>query len=188
MKIGVTGPIASGKGEVVKFFRKNNFKYISLSDMVREEAKKRNIPVTRENLQNIGNSLRKEFGAGVLGMKVREIIESFPEKNWIIDGIRNPAEIEELKKMKGFYLIGIIAPLNILIERILKREREDDPKKKEEIIERIRQDIGVNEPEDGQQVGKCIKMANFTIINEGSLLDLQEKLKRIYSTILKKSI
>jgi len=64
MKLGLTGPSAAGKGEIAKILIAGGFCYISLSEIVREEARKRNIEMSRENLQNLGNSLRKEFGAG----------------------------------------------------------------------------------------------------------------------------
>ena len=69
--IGLTGTHGSGKGEVGKYLVNKGFKYYSCSDELREEAKKLNLPETRENLGIvIGDKLRKEFGKGVLGKRV----------------------------------------------------------------------------------------------------------------------
>lgn len=179
MKLGLTGPIGSGKGEVTKILIKKGFCYISLSDIVREEARKRDLELTRENLQNLGNSLRREFGAGVLGKIVRERIEEEPEKNWVIDGIRNPYEVEELRKMNDFYLIAITAPIEILIERVISRKRVEDPESEDEIREKILREIGDDQPEEGQRIKDCIAISDFTIVNIHSLSHLEEEVEKI---------
>lgn len=179
MKLGLTGPIASGKGEITKILISRGFSYISLSDIVREEARKRNVEMSRENLQNLGNSLRKEFGAGVLGRIVRERIEKEPEKDWVIDGIRNPYEVEELRKMNDFYLVAVTAPLEILVERVISRKRDEDPDSIGEIKGRILKEIGDDQPEEGQRIKDCMAISDFTIINIHSLSHLEEEVEKI---------
>lgn len=177
MIIGLTGYMGSGKGEVVKHLVQKGFKYVSLSDMVRQEATNRGLSHTRDVLQNIGNELRATYGAGVLGMKVRELVSLDLESNWIIDGIRNPACILELKKLNGFKLIGVSADDNLLVERLLARGREGTPLTKEEILEKLNREKGVNEPENGQQVKKCLNDVDYFILNEGSLDELYAKVE-----------
>lgn len=183
MKLGLTGPIGSGKGEVTRILISRGFYYISLSDIVREEARKRDIALSRENLQNLGNALRMEFGAGILGKIVRERIEEDPDKNWVIDGIRNPHEVEELRKMKDFYLIAVTAPIEILIERVISRRRIDDPESEDEIRERILKEIGDDQPEEGQRIKDCMAISDFTIVNIHSLNHLQEEVEKIIKTL-----
>lgn len=172
MIIGLTGLMASGKGEVVKVLEKKGFRHITLSKMVRAEAEKRGIEQVRENLQNLGNQMRKDEGTGVLAKKAREVIEASDHADWAIDGIRNPAEIEELRKMENFFCLGLHAERPTLIERIIRRGRESDPSTEEEIIHVIEKERGVNQPPDGQQVEKCVKMVDHLVINEGSLEEL----------------
>ena len=92
--VGLTGRMSSGKGEVVRILEKNNYKYISLSDMVREEAARAKKEITRSDMQNIGNRLRELRGPGILGKRVREKIENSDYEKWVIDGIRHPSEID----------------------------------------------------------------------------------------------
>jgi dephospho-CoA kinase len=183
MKLGLTGPIASGKGEVTKILISKGFLFISLSDIVREEAKRRNIELSRENLQNLGNSLRREFGPGILGKIVRERIEVESQKNWVIDGIRNPYEVYELRKMKDFYLIAVTAPIEILIERVISRRRAEDPESVDEIKEKILREIGDDQPEEGQRIKDCIAISDFTIVNIHSLSHLEEEVDKIIRTL-----
>ena len=176
MIIGLTGLMASGKGEVVKLLTEKGFQHITLSSMLRAEAKKHGLEESRENLQNIGNQMRSEQGAGVLAIKALETIKSDPGKNWVIDGIRNPAEINELRKAEAINIIGIHADKEILVQRILNRNREGDAQSREEIEALIDKGLGIGQLKDGQQVGKCMQMVDHLIVNEGTLDELQAKI------------
>lgn len=185
MIIGLTGPMGCGKGEIVKILEKSGFKYITLSMMVREEARHQNLPEEREILMGVGNSMRKEFGPGVLALRALESIKSSDHEKWVIDGIRNPAEIEELKKVSDVYVVGVVANKDLLVSRILSRARESDAKNSEDILRKINREWGQGEPLDGQQVGKCMDMVDYTIVNEGTLEDLQNNFMKFYNSINK---
>jgi dCMP deaminase len=175
--IGLTGYMGSGKGELVKLLQDCGYTYISLSDVVREAATKKKLHHTRDNLQKMGNELRKKGGAGVLGAKVRKMIEKNPEKNWVIDGIRNPAEILELNHLLEFQLIGITASPEFIVKRLTARNREGTKLSREEILQKLNREKGIGEPPEGQQVAKCLEACDFLIINEGTLTELKEKLE-----------
>ncbi len=177
--IGLTGPMASGKGESAKYLvEKKGFSYISLSDMVREEVRRRGLELTRENMQNTGNSMRKTGGAGILGKLVREKI-SGTNKNWVIDGIRNPSEIKELRKIHKFYLIALLSPLQLLVERIFSRQRSSDPLSRNEIVKKMEREWGIGEPPEGQQVGLCVREADFFISNDRELSYLYKSIDEV---------
>ncbi len=173
--IGLTGYMGSGKGVISDMLKQKGFRYVSLSDMVRAEATKRGLDHTRENLQNVGNDLRSQYGAGVLGMKVREAILGEPDGNWVIDGIRNPACIEELKELPGFKVVGVSANDDLLISRMMDRQREGEGVSREDLLAKLKREKGEGEPADGQQVKKCLEMVDYFMLNEGTLEDLQKK-------------
>lgn len=185
--IGLTGIMATGKGESAKILKKLGFNYISLSDIVRAEASKRKTPVTREEMQDLGNALREKGGEGVLAKKVREKISETMQKKWVIDGIRNPAEVIELKKLNSFFLIGLTTPLYTIINRIKKRKRDTDTEDEIEAKKRIEREKGVGESKHGQQVGKCLHMADFTVKNNKTIKDLESNILRILNTIGEKN-
>ncbi len=58
MIIGLVGRNAAGKGEAANYLKSKGFVYYSLSDAIREEAAKRGLEHSRDNLINLGNELR----------------------------------------------------------------------------------------------------------------------------------
>jgi len=181
--IGLTGRMASGKGEAVRILSGYGFQYISLSDIVRREAAKVDPKVSRVRMQDIGNRLRAQGGAGVLGRLVRELILAAPEPRWVIDGIRNPAEVRELKRISDFYLIGIECDIPTILARMKERGRATDAVSEEELRAGLEREWGQGEPEGGQQVGPTLALADFTVANHGTLADLKTRLDQVLEKI-----
>lgn len=183
MIIGLTGSLAAGKGIVSDFLKEKGFVYLSLSDELREIAKERKIELTRENLQNLGNILREAEGAGFLAKRIYDKIVSQNYKKAIVDGIRNPSEIRVLKKIRDFYLISVDASQQIRFRRLVSRARESDPLDWESFLIIDKRDKGEGEPEGGQRVGDCIKLADYGLMNDSDLETLKEKILEIYQRI-----
>jgi dephospho-CoA kinase len=177
--IGLTGRMASGKGEAVRFLQERGFAYASLSDIVRREAARENPEVSRARMQDIGNRLRAEGGAGVLGRLVREQVLAAAEPRWVIDGIRNPAEVLELIKTGGFYLLGIDCDVPIILARMKRRGRASDAVAETELRAALEREWGSREPVGGQQVGPTMAMADFTVSNNGTLAGLRAQLEAV---------
>jgi dephospho-CoA kinase len=177
--IGLTGRMASGKGEAVRILGGYGFQYVSLSDIVRREAAKVDPVVSRSRMQDIGNRLRAAGGAGVLGRMVREMILAAPGERWVIDGIRNPAEVRELKKIGAFFLIGIDCDIPTILARMKERGRATDAVSEGELRAGLEREWGLGEPEGGQQVGPTLAQADFTVANDGTLADLKTRLEAI---------
>ena len=175
--------MASGKGEVVRILKNYGFRYISLSDIVHREAAKIKTAINRSQMQDLGNRLRTEGGAGILGRMVRELIETAEPSSWVIDGIRNPAEVVELKKIAGFVLFGIQTDVAIILARLKQRGRATDVVAENELRASLAREWGEGEPIDGQQVGRCMAMADFTIANNGPLPELKTELDGVLKKI-----
>lgn len=185
MIIGLTGPMASGKSTVVAALKKKGFKSLSLSDMVREEARRQGLEETRDNLMTAGQYLRGEFGAGILGKRVREKIQAQSAKeNWIVDGIRNPAEVVELKKLPHFVLVANSAPEDLIVKRILERKRQDDTLDEKAIRKKLHREMGHGETAEGQQVLLCIEIADYQFENTMPMNEVEEEFLKLYNKIV----
>lgn len=184
MIIGLTGSLAAGKGVVSDFLKNKGFVYLSLSDELREILKENKIQLTRENLQNWGNKLREEQGFEVLARKVTEKIKNQEYKNAVVDGIRNPHEVDFLEKnLREFFLVAVDAPQRVRFERMVSRNRESDPIIWENFLLVDNKDQGIGEKDSGQGVGKCMKKAKFVLINDGNLEEVEKKIERLYQDI-----
>jgi len=189
--IGLTGRMASGKGEVVRLLQERGFTYVSLSDIVRSESARgggtapsgRGETVSRGTMQDIGNRLRAEGGAGVLGRMVRERILAAAEPRWVIDGIRNPAEVLELKKLGCFFLVGVDSDIPTILARMRQRGRATDAVAEQDLRAALEREWGRGEPAEGQQVGPTLALADFTIANNGTISELGARLEEVLKKI-----
>lgn len=181
MFLGFTGPNASGKGEAIKYLVENKkFTAFSLSDVLRDEAKKRGLEATRDNLIAIGNELRAKEGPGALAKMAVAKITNMPQA--VIDSIRNPYEIEELKShLKNFKLIGVNADVKVRFDRAMKRARPGDGSTLEEFMKKEEKENSSDEK--SQQLNKCFEKADIKIENSGEVYDLKKKLDKILSDL-----
>jgi len=177
MLIGVTGPIGSGTDTFGAMLVKNGFERVSMSDYLREKMKSVGIEINRENMQDFGDKLRKEEGAGILARKLLAKILVSGKKNYVLESVRNPGEVKELKRLDNFVLVLVDAPVEVRFERVMKRARDsDEPQTLEEFKKWEERDFGVGQPEYGQQQQAVFKMADKKIINDGSLENLKIKI------------
>jgi len=183
MILGLTGTMSSGKGEVVKHLKTKGFEHYVYSDILKEIAKQRDIELTRENLQKLGNDIKKETRS--LGILSKKMLKKIKTDKAVVDGIRNADEIRELRKKRDVYIIGINASQRLRYERIRKRNREGDPKTFSE-FKRL-DNLENRGKTKGQEINKCLKMADFTIINNGSLEQLHKEIGKILETISSKT-
>ncbi len=178
MIIGLTSFIGAGKTTVGDYLVKKGFVFYSLSDVIREEIKSRGLEITRDRLVEVGNELRKRFGSSVLADRILDKINKGPKKNYVIDSIRNPAEIQTLRKIKGFRLFFIDAPIELRFKRIDERKRENDPTSFEDFKKAEQREMQ-SKDSSSQQLLKCKQMADAVIINYSTVKALYKKIDKL---------
>jgi len=182
MIIGLTGFYCSGKDTVAEYLvKEKGFVHYSLSDILREELRRRKLKPTRDNLIKIGNHLREKFGYSILAKKILE--KCTENRNYVISSIRHPAEIEELKKRNDFYLVNVKAPAKLRFKRMLERKREGDVKTFKDFLKYEK--IESQKNGSGQQLEMCKKLAFKTINNSGSKKDLYSKVDNLLEKLQK---
>lgn len=181
MIIGLTGSLGAGKGVILEYLESQGFYHLSTSNEVRDEARRRNVELTRTNLQDLGNKLREKEGESVLARRLINRMDG--KSNYIVDGIRNPAEVHELKMLKDFVLIGVDAPDQLRFTRLLSRSRESDPKTWDEFLKIDARDKGQGELKSGQQSAACKELADFNIYNDGDIGSVHEEIKAIINAV-----
>jgi len=181
MIIGLTGKNGAGKGEVAAFLRDKSFYYYSLSDVLREELESKETPITRDALITTGNELRQKYGPDVLARLTLRKID--PNRNYVIDSIRNPAEVEALRSAANFVLFSIDAPPEIRFERIRSRGREQDPQNLQDFLQ-VEEAERQNPDQHKQNIEDCQTIADYTIVNDDSLESLHKKVTEIVGRVL----
>ena len=129
--IGITGPIASGKGTAAAYLEKvhgaANFRY---STMLRDILRRLHIPETRTNIVNMSVALRGAYGEDQLAKTMAEDIKSSSHSLIVIEGIRRKEDLMHISNIPGFTLVSIDAPQKTRHSRLCqRRENEDDATK-----------------------------------------------------------
>lgn len=181
MIIGLTGPICAGKDEVAHILMEMGFQRFSLSDEIRTEMREKGIVPTRTILQEYADSVRRKEGIGVWA---RRITPKLPlGVDCVIDSIRNPGEVEVFRESRNFFLLKVDAPARLRFARMVKRAREQDPQTFEQFQQLERKDLGIGQPEYGQQHAQCFALADKTVINEGTIEKLREVIREVLEDI-----
>jgi len=183
MIIGVMGMYASGKDSVAAYLQQKGFDHYSLSDEIREEARRRKIKLTRENLIDLANHLREKYGPSILAERVAAKLHANPGRDYVVTSIRNPEELKWLQKEQQFVLVAVDADVRQRFEWLRKRSREEDPKTFKELLqkEKLEQSSDPNK----QQLHKVIKKAKIIIKNDGTMQDLHNKVEKLLTDLHK---
>jgi len=182
--VGLTGPMAGGKGTVADFILKKGFIATSLSDRLREHFAKIGVDrPTREQLQDLADRWRREIGPEVLARKTWHLIGEKGFEKVVIQAIRGEAEVDYLKKKEGFVLVGVTAPQKMRFSRIVKRKRSGDPVVWKEFLRLDKKDLKSGSGLRGRDIKSCLKKADILINNNGSFGELREKVKKVINEV-----
>ncbi len=173
--IAFVGMPASGKSEASAVARNLKIPVVSMGDRVREEATRRGLPPTDENIGSTGTALRREGGMDAVAKRCVPEIMKHMDEVLVIDGIRNIEEIHFFKKQFGmdFKLVAINAPFQMRFERVKKRSRSDDMVSSGELKRR-------DEREKGWGLDKAMDFADIKLNNTGSIEEFQEEIRKMF--------
>ena len=170
----LTGMPGAGKSTIAEGLKSKGYEIINLGNAVRDEAKKRNLDPTRENLGKLMLELREKNGPGAVAELVQIKIESSTANVMLIDGVRSNDEIQVLRKFGTVKLLAIHASTDTRFDFLQKRGRSDDPQTKEHFEERDNRELGVG-------ISNSIALSDFALSNIGLTKD--ELIKNSYEII-----
>ena len=171
--MATAGMPGSGKGAFQRIFQKMGYPVVIMGDEIREEAKRRNLKPTPENLGKIMLQLREAEGQASIAKRCVPKLKKTIQTVVGVDGIRSIHEVEEFKKQfPNFVTIAIHASPQTRYQRLTRRKRSDDPQNWETFTQRDQRELGVG-------MGTVIATADHIIVNEDSLSHLKKKIKQI---------
>lgn len=179
MITGITGTNAAGKGAVVDFLKKKGFQHFSVREYLTEQLNKKNLPVDREHMQTLANELREKYGPSYIITQLYE--QALVYQNAIIESIRCPGEITELRKKPGFLLLGVDADQKLRFERAtLRNSSTDISLTLEKFIEDEEKEKNNQEPFK-QNITKCLEEADILLLNNNMVPEFYSKLEKYSS-------
>ena len=179
MLVGLTGRNASGKSTLVGWFSDKGLRSVSCSDSIRAWLREQGVDTTREALIEGGRELRRRGGAGVLAEMLLEILDG---EDAVVDSIRTPAEVEALRSRGDFFLIEVRADEEARWQRMNARGRAGDPLEKETFLSQEAAEAK-SDDEAGQALDATASLADITILNDGTIEELEDKLESVWSSL-----
>ena len=154
------------------FLASQGFSVRSLSDVVRDEATRRGLDHSRDNLIRVGVEMRTRHGPGALARRVLPRLKG----RAVVDSIRNPGEVVVLRRLPRFLLLGIDAPQALRFQRSLLRGRMGDGATLEEFARK--EELENSTTRAGQQLLATLAQADVFIDNDGTIEDLRHKVRQ----------
>ncbi|ASJ13256.1 AAA family ATPase [Thermococcus thioreducens] len=188
MIVGVVGKIAAGKTTVAKFFEEKGFCRVSCSDPLIDllthnvseyswipELPEKAEP-TRDRLIEFGKYLKEEYGEDIL---IRLAVDKMRHcEKVVIDGVRSREEIEAIKRLGG-KVIYVEASRKVRFERLMKRKASKDKG-----IKSFEDFKAMDDAEERLYHTSELKgLADYVIVNEGTLEELREKVEKIIEDV-----
>ena len=171
--IGIIGPIGAGKDTAADYLSARlHIPSYQISSPIKEICQQQGIEPTRENLIELGTKLANEHGDGYLA---KYIIEKSPAFS-IVVGMRQLGQIKYLIQHTSFTLIAVNASLAHRFERATARGELGEAKTVKEFETN---ELRENRPPRVQRLFECMKLANYTVLNNDTISDLHKKLDTI---------
>jgi len=177
MIIGLSGRNGAGKGEVLAFLESRSFYPYSLSDVIRDDLRRQGVEETRERMIATGNAIREKHGPGGLATLLADKLA--PDRNYVVDSVRHPAEVEVLRsRTHRFQLVWVDADERVRLERIRARGRPGDPQTLEALRELEGRELRSDDP-SAQQLLAVQELADHVLVNDGTVAELQAKVQAL---------
>ena len=166
--LGLTGPIASGKGTIKKHLvEKYKADDCRFSSILRDVLTRTAVPISRENLQKVSTALRQTFGEDTLAKAIAADASTLKADIVVVDGVRRLADIKYLSQIPGFILVKVDADPKIRHNRVITRnENAGDAEK---TFDHFLKD---HESEADRDVPTVMSQAKESIENDSSLENL----------------
>ena len=171
--IGLAGYPGAGKTLLALEALKKGIPVLNMGDVVREEALRRGLPPTRENMAMLMWKLRVEEGPLAIAKRIMDKSRSLEQSLIVIDGLRTVDEMVFFREnFKKFILVVVDASREERFKRLFKRGRSDDPKNIKDLEDR-------DKAEEALGLAELLKIGDKVIVNEGPPEKALEEFDRI---------
>jgi dephospho-CoA kinase len=176
MKLIVTvGMPGSGKDELLAVARSMGLATLKMGDLVREETRRRGLPLTNANVGRIASEERAKHGPAIWAQRA---LPKLTETRMLVDGCRSDDEVTVFRHNFGdLFVLGIYASPETRHERMSSRGRTDDSGDLQEFYDRDRRELKWG-------IGNAFTLADGMIVNEGTLDEFRRNARSMLERIL----
>jgi len=168
----------AGKSEVARVFEKDGFKKVRFGDITDEEIKNRGLELNEENEHYVRQQLRRKHGmAAYAKLNLSRIDSSLKSSDVVVDGLYSWEEYTLLKERYGERFSAVAVWTSTATRHRRLTNRAQRPLTLEEAAGRDKEEI------EKINKGGPIAMADFTIINEDALGELERETERVLSAL-----
>ncbi len=176
--VAIVGMAGAGKSEVARLFNDGGFIRIRFGDITDAEVRKQGLELNEENERRIREHLREKYGMDAYAiLNLSRIDLALKQSPVVIDGLYSWEEYTFLKGYYGesFHAVAVWASPGTRYARLAARA---------ERALNLKEAAGRDKAEV-ERINKSgpIAMADFTIINESSLKDLEKEVKKTISAL-----
>ncbi|MFA5070659.1 MAG: AAA family ATPase [Patescibacteria group bacterium] len=184
----LVGMPGSGKSEVGDFFVQQGYQYIRFGQITLDEVKRRGLAPTEANERPIREAFRQKYGMAAFAiLNLAKFDAGLIRGNVIGDGLYGWSEYKVLKEKYGkdLVIVAVYASPQTRYARLEERASRhgQDEKMKYRSFPRVEAESRDQAEIENLEKGGPIAMADYTIINEGSLGELSKEVKKIYKKI-----
>lgn len=182
--VGMTG---SGKSVVSDYLVNKGYSYLRFGQITMDLIKERGLEPTEVNEKKIREDVRKEHGMGAYAiLNIPKFDELLKKGNVVGDGLYSWSEYKILREKYGSQLVvlAVFAPPKLRYDRLVKRtllstdtSLKNRPATPESAKARDFAEI------ENIEKGGPIAMADFTLVNTGTVDDLILQLEKYLPTI-----
>jgi dephospho-CoA kinase len=177
MKLIVTvGMPGSGKDELIAVARAMDLATLKMGDLVRDETRRRGLPLTNQNVGRIASEERDRHGPGIWAQRA---LPKLTETRMLVDGCRSDSEVSVFRHHFGdLFVLGIFASPETRHHRLSTRSRSDDIDL-QDFYDRDRRELKWG-------IGTAFALADGMLVNEGSLEEFRTNARAILEWILRR--
>ena len=175
--IAVTGMPGSGKSSVARLIADSlDAKLYVMGDVVRREVIRRGLELNTRNLEAVARDLRRLYGRSAVARLLLEELRRVESDYVVIDGLRGREEAMVLGGLGSLCIVAVHSSPLTRYKRLLSRGRRDDIRGWGDFLLRDERNLEFG-------IGEVIALADYMIVNEGSLDELITASRRIAGEI-----
>ncbi|HUS25812.1 MAG TPA: AAA family ATPase [Nevskiaceae bacterium] len=177
--IGLSGTNGAGKDAVGQLLAaKHNYMFISVTDLLREELKRRGLAIERKNMRALSAEWRRQYGLAVLIDRALEQYQaaSANHRGVVMASLRNPYEADRVHELGGT-VMWVDADPKVRYQRIqanaaTRGRGGEDNKTFGQFLAEEQAEMHQSGDKATLNMGAVQQRADVTVLNNGDSLDV----------------